>query len=150
MKHICLAAAALATTRGNANAQTAEGCPESFIVVGDITRAVVVCRRADWLKLPEASQFFTETARDCGRGISRAEADSMEKSGVDMFNDDVARWGKERACREEETLLTALEPATTKPPELPTGDDIKKVDWEAFGRGGHNRCFRPIGVTERI
>ena len=48
------------TIRGNANAQTAEGCPESFIVVGDITRAVVVCRRADWLKLPEVS--LRETA----------------------------------------------------------------------------------------
>jgi hypothetical protein len=122
MRHICLAAAVLATILGNANAQTAEGCPESFIVVGDITRAVVVCRRADWLKLPEVSQFFTETARDCGRGISLAKADSMEKSGVAMFNDDVARRGKERACREEETLLTALEPARTKQPspELPT------------------------------
>src|SRR3984893_10522326 len=121
MRQIYLAAAVLATILGNANAQTAEGCPESFIVVGDITRAVVVCRRADWLKFPEVSQFFTETARDCGRGISLAEADSMEKSGVAMFNDDVARWGKERACREEETLLTALEPAQTKQrsPEQP-------------------------------
>jgi hypothetical protein len=127
MRHICLAAAVLATILGNANAQTAEGCPESFIVVGDITRAVVVCRRADWLKLPEVSQFFTETARDCGRGISLAEADSMEKSGVAMFNDDVARWGKERACREEETLLTALEPARTKQPspELPTALPVR-------------------------
>ena len=126
MRHICLAAAVLATILGNANAQTAEGCPESFIVVGDITRAVVVCRRADWLKLPEVSQFFTETARDCGRGISLAEADSMEKSGVAMFNDDVARWGKERACREEETLLTALEPARKQPsPELPTALPVR-------------------------
>ena len=112
---------------------------DGLIVVGDITRAVVVCRRADWLKLPDVSQFFTETARDCGRRISLAEAESMEKSGVAMFNDDVARWGKERACHEEETLLTALGPAQTKQRLL---DDFGREALAAIADLGHHRWLR--------